>query len=81
MRGKRSIEGGRAVVRGALCMAGLVTSRHNPVIRAFYQRLVALGKARKLALAAAMRKLVVILNASSAPALFRNRTSCRSETP
>jgi transposase len=63
MCGKRCIRGGRAVVRRALYMAALVASRHNPVIRAFYQRLVAVGKARKLALAAAMRKLLVILNA------------------
>jgi len=51
------------VVRCALYMAALVASRHNPVIRAFYQRLRASGKAKKLALTAAMRKLLVILNA------------------
>jgi transposase len=51
-------------------MATLVASRHNPVIRAFYQRLVAAGKVRKLALTAAMRKLLVILNA-----MLRDRTS------
>ena len=51
------------MVRCVLSMAALVASRHNPVIRAFYQRLVAAGKARKLALTAAMRKLLVILNA------------------
>jgi len=62
-RGQRCIDGGRAVVRCALYMATLVARRHNPVIRAFYQRLVAAGKARKLALTAAMRKLLVILNA------------------
>jgi transposase len=69
-RGQRCIQGGRAVVRSALYMATLVASRHNPVIRAFYQRLVAAGKARKLALTAAMRKLLVILNA-----MLRDRTS------
>jgi transposase len=63
MRGKRCMQGGRAVVRCALDMAALVASRHNPVIRAFYQRLIAVGKAKKLARAAAMRKLLVILNA------------------
>jgi transposase len=62
-RGQRRIQGGRGVVRGALYMATLVASRHNPVIRAFYQRLRASGKAPKLALTAAMRKLLVILNA------------------
>ena len=51
------------MVRCVLYMAALVASRHNPVIRAFYQRLVAAGKARKQALTAAMRKLLVILNA------------------
>ncbi len=44
-------------------MAALVAVRHNPALRAFYQRLVAAGKAKKLALTAAMRKLLVILNA------------------
>jgi transposase len=62
-RGQRCIGGGRAVVRCALYMATLVASRHNPVIRKFYRRLLAAGKARKLALTAAMRKLLVILNA------------------
>ena len=54
---------GRGVVRCVLYMAALVASRHNPVIRAFYRRLRANGKATKLALTAAMRKLLVILNA------------------
>ena len=44
-------------------MAALVAVRHNPALRAFYLRLVAAGKAKKLALTAAMRKLLVILNA------------------
>jgi transposase len=63
MRGRRTIWGGRAPVRAVLYMAALVAVRHNPVLRAFYQRLVAAGKAKKLALTAAMRKLLVILNA------------------
>lgn len=63
MRGRRTIWGGCAAVRSALHMATLVASRHNPVIRCFYQRLLASGKAKKLALTAAMRKLLVILNA------------------
>lgn len=69
-RGQRCIQGGRGVVRCVLYMAALVASRHNPVIRAFYQRLVAAGKARKPALTAAMRKLLVILNA-----MLRDRTT------
>lgn len=63
LRGKRTIWGGRASVRAALYMAALVASRHNPVIRTFYQRLLAAGKAPKTALTACMRKLLCILNA------------------
>jgi transposase len=63
MKGKRTVWGGRAKVRSVLYMAALVASRHNPVIRAFYQRLLARGKAKKAALVACMRKLIVILNA------------------
>ena len=63
MRGKRSVWGGRARVRAALYMSALVASRHNPVIRDLYQRLLAAGKAKKLALTACMRKLLTILNA------------------
>lgn len=62
-RGKRTIFGGRATVRCALYMATLVASRYNPVIAAFYQRLVAAGKPKKVALTACMRKLLTILNA------------------
>jgi transposase len=61
--GKRSCWGGRAVVRGALYMATLSATKHNPVIRALYQRLCAVGKAKKTALVACMRKLITILNA------------------
>lgn len=61
--GKRSVWGGRASVRAALYMATLVATKHNPVIRAFYARLLARGKAKKVALVAAMRKLLTILNA------------------
>ena len=63
MKGRRTIWGGRAPVRAVLYMAALVAVRHNPALRAFYLRLVAAGKAKKLALTAAMRKLLVILNA------------------
>lgn len=62
-RGKRMIRGGRRYLRRMLYMAAVVASRYNPVIRAFYQRLVAAGKPKKLALTACMRKLVLILNA------------------
>ena len=63
LRGKRTVSGGRSRVRAALYMGALVASRHNPVIRDFYQRLLAAGKPRKVALVACMRKLLVILNA------------------
>ena len=63
LRGKRTIWGGRATVRRPLYMATLVATRHNPVIKAFYDRLCAAGKAKKVALTACMRKLLVILNA------------------
>ena len=63
LRGKRTVWGGRARVRSALYMGALVASRHNPVVRAFYQRLLAAGKPKKLALTACMRKLLGVLNA------------------
>lgn len=63
LRGKRLVYGGRAPVRAVLCMAALVASRRNPVIRAFYQRLRTASKPAKVALTACMRKLLTILNA------------------
>jgi transposase len=62
-RGKRMIRGGRSYLRRMLYMAAVVAARFNPVIRAFYQRLLAAGKPKKLALTACMRKLLLILNA------------------
>jgi transposase len=62
MRGKRSVWGGRASVRAALYMGALVATRCNPVIKAFYTRLIAAGKAKKAAITACMRKLITILN-------------------
>lgn len=62
MRGRRFVQGGRATVRAVLYMAALVASKRNAVIRAFYLRLVAAGKPKKLALVACMRKLLTILN-------------------
>lgn len=61
--GKRQVWGGRGNVRAVLYMAALVATKHNPVIRAFYQKLLGAGKAKKVALVACMRKLLVILNA------------------
>ena len=62
LRGKRTVWGGRGRVRAALYMGALVASRHNPVITDLYQRLLAAGKPKKLALTACMRKLLTILN-------------------
>lgn len=61
-RGKRSTWGGRAPVRSALYMATLVATQHNAYIRAYYLHLLSRGKAKKTALVACMRKLIVILN-------------------
>jgi transposase len=75
-RGKRMIQGGRPAVRQALYMAALVASRHNPVIREFYQRLRQAGKPAKVALTACMRKILVILNA-----MLKNRTYWNPHLP
>jgi transposase len=61
--GKRRIHGGRREVRSALYMATLVAVRYNPVIKAFYERLLARNKEKKVALIACMRKMITILNA------------------
>jgi len=61
--GQRHIWGGRSTVRRSLYMAALVAVQYNPPIRDVYQRLLALGKPKKVALVACMRKLLVILNA------------------
>ena len=62
LRGRRFVQGGRASVRAVLYMAALVATKRNAVIRAFYVRLLAAGKPKKLALVACMRKLLTILN-------------------
>jgi transposase len=62
-RGRRSTWGGRVSVRNTLYMATLSAVRFNPTLRAFYEHLLGLGKPKKVALVACMRKLLVILNA------------------
>lgn len=62
-KGKSMIAGGRKSVRSALFLAALVACRHNPVLKAFRQRLVDAGKPKMVALIAAARKLLTILNA------------------
>ena len=61
--GRRAIAGGRFEVRNKLDMCAMVAARSNPVLKQFYERLVARGKPKKLALTAVMRKLIVTLNA------------------
>ena len=63
LRGKRMVWGGRAPVRAVLYMAAVVGVKHNPVLRRFFERLRAAGKAFKVAVTACMRKLLTILNA------------------
>ena len=60
--GRRTIRGGRVRVRRVLYMAAVVATRFNPILKAFYDRLVKAGKPKKLALTAVMRKLIVLLN-------------------
>jgi transposase len=73
VRGHRSVWGGRAEVRGALYMGALVAARRNAVVKEFYERLLAAGKPKKVALVACMRKLLSILNA-----VLKHRTPWRS---
>jgi transposase len=63
LRGQRHCWGGRAEVRRTLYMATVVAIRHNPALRAFYERLRTAGKPKKVALIASMRKLLLIMNA------------------
>jgi len=63
MRGRRAVWGGRAQVRAALYMATLAAVRCNPALKTFYLRLRSAGKPAKVALTAAMRKLLTVLNA------------------
>lgn len=62
-RGRSFIGGGRKVVRTALFMGAMVAKRHNPILKAFFDRLVAAGKPKMVALIAVARKLLTILNA------------------
>lgn len=75
-KGRRTVWGGRSGVRAALYMATLVAVRYNAQLRAFYQRLVTAGKAKKVALVAAMRKLLTFLNA-----MLKNQTYWNENLP
>ncbi|PYK17814.1 MAG: IS110 family transposase, partial [Verrucomicrobia bacterium] len=67
LRGKRTIFGGRRALRRGLYMAALVATRHNRLLRDFYQRLRTKGKPHKVALTAVMRKLLLALNHTVKP--------------
>lgn len=74
LRGKRHISGGRSRVRAVLYMATLVATRFNPVVKTWYQRLLAAGKPKKVALVACMRKLLVVVNA-----MIKTKTRWRAQ--
>jgi transposase len=74
LRGRRTIWGGRAPVRTVLYMGTLVATRFHPRIKVFYQRLLAAGKRKKVALTACMHKLVTMLNA-----MLKHRTSWQAQ--
>lgn len=73
-KGLRIICGGRASVRRTLYMSTLTATQHNPLIRAFYQRLLAAGKKKKVALTACMRKLLIIMNV-----MIKNKSMWKNE--
>ena len=75
VRGTRSIWGGRAPVRAVRSMRTLTAVRHHPVLKAFYERLRAAGKAAKVALTASLRKRLTILNA-----MVNHRTRWQAKT-
>jgi transposase len=62
IRGHRRIQGGRGEIRQAMYMATIVACRYEPTLKEFYQRLLANGKAKKIAITAVMRKLILHLN-------------------
>ena len=74
LRGRRAVWGGRRAVRSALSMGTVRATRCNPPIRSFYERLLAAGKAKKVALVACMHKLLTILNA-----LVKHQTSWQAQ--
>jgi len=74
LRGRRAVWGGRGAVRTTLYMSTLRATRCNPPIRAFYVRLLAAGKAKKVALVACMHKLLTILNA-----MLKHHTSWQAQ--
>jgi transposase len=80
MRGKRTVWGGRAALRAVLYMAALVATKCNPVIAAFYRRLLDAGKVKKVALVACMRKLLTMVNAMTRTRTVWNPEVIRKST-
>jgi transposase len=76
LRGKRTIWGGRDAVRTATYMSAFVAIRFNRLLKTFFERLIAAGKLRKVAIVACMRKLLCILNA-----MLKNRTTWNQHIP
>jgi transposase len=79
MRGKRTVWGGRATLRAALYMAALVATKHNPIIAAFYLRLLEAGKVKKVALVACIRKLLTMVKAMMRDRIVWNPDPTRKE--
>lgn len=78
LRGKRRIRGGRSSIRTVLYMATLSAIQHNIVIKDYYDRLVKLGKHKKVALVACIRKMIVILNAMVRDNQFWNEKTIKT---
>lgn len=76
LRGQRKIQGGRKRLRRVLYSATVASVRCNPVLRPYYQRLRAIGKPAKVALVAAMHKMILILNA-----MLKTQTAWRPPCP
>ena len=75
MRGRRKTYGGRQEIRQTLYMAAVVGARYEPILRDFYQNLLQKGKAKKVALTAVMRKLLIHLNSLMRRYLENNKTA------
>ena len=78
LKGKRTIQGGRAQVRTVLYMAMMSTIQCNPVFKATYERLLAVGKPKKVAIVACMRKMVVILNSMLRDGVMWDKDSAKN---
>ncbi|GAK82465.1 mobile element protein [Vibrio ponticus] len=78
LKGKRMIQGGRAQVRTVLYMAMMSAIQCNPLFKATYERLLAVGKPKKVAIVACMRKMVVILNSMLRDGVMWDKDSAKN---